>query len=98
VPCSSARSFCDGSGWAGGQWRLRVTEWIDRGFADEEAQDLADLVSFQMQPVQGAAELPVLLLNEGLLAAGLLSHHGGDVAAEVVHDLEQLVPEDAGAE
>jgi hypothetical protein len=88
------------SGWTGGQWRGGVGEWIDRWFAYEEAEDLADLVSFQMQPVQGAAKLAVLLKNERLFAVGLLSHHGDDdaVTAEVVHELEQPVPEGGGAE
>ena len=53
---------------------------------------------FRCNQSQVLSELLVLLLNEGLLAAGLLSHQGGDAAAEVVHDLEQLVPEGAGAE
>ena len=53
---------------------------------------------FRLQPVQGAAEFLVLLLNEGLFAVGLLSHQGGDVAAEVMHDLEYAVPEGGGAE
>src|SRR5450755_3223438 len=97
VPCVKLTSACDGSGRAGGRCR---GEWIDRWFADEEAQYLADFVSFQLQPVPAAVQLFVLLLNERLLAAGLLSHHGDDdaVAAEVVHDLEQSVPEGAGAE
>jgi hypothetical protein len=86
--------LCDGSGWAGG----RCLEWIDWWFADEEAEDLAEFVSFQMQPVHGAAELPVLLPNEGLLAVGLFLHHSPDVAAEVMHELEQPVPEAGGAE
>ena len=51
-----------------------------------------------MQPIQGAAELPVLLLNECLHAAGLLAHQGFDAAAEVMDDLEQVVPEGGGAE
>ena len=51
-----------------------------------------------MQPVQGAAVLSVLLPNVGMLAAGLLSHHGDNIAAEVMHELEQPVPEGAGAE
>jgi len=37
----------EGSGRAGGQCRVGGAEWIDRWFADEEAQDLADLVSLQ---------------------------------------------------
>ncbi len=45
VPGVRLTSFRDGSGWAGGQCR---GEWIDRWFADEEAESLADLVSFQM--------------------------------------------------
>src|ERR1700733_12674978 len=76
APCVST-SFGGGSGRAGGQVG---GEWIDRWLADEEAEYLAALVSFQMQPVQGAAELLVLLRDEGLLAAGLLSHHGFDAA------------------
>ena len=40
----------------------------------------------------------VLLLDERLLAVRLLSHEGPDVAAEVVHELEQCVPEGWGAE
>ena len=47
-------------------------KWIDRWFADEEAEYLSEFVSFQMQLVPGAVELPVLLLNERLLAAGFL--------------------------
>ncbi len=54
--------------------------------------------SFQMQPVPGAALLLVLLLDERLFAAGLLSHHGFNAAAEVMHDLEYPVPEFGGAE
>jgi hypothetical protein len=67
-------------------------------FADEAAEYRADLVWFQLQPVPGVVWFPVLLLNQRLLAMGLLSHHGDDVAAEVVYDLKQLVPERAGAE
>jgi hypothetical protein len=44
---ASATSFCDGSGRAGGQCRGGGAEWIDRCFADEEAEYLADFVSFQ---------------------------------------------------
>ena len=51
-----------------------------------------------MQPIQGAAEFAVLLLNEGLLAAGLLSHQSGDIAAEVMDELEHVVPEGGDAE
>ena len=87
-----------GSGWAGGRCSGGGAEWIDRFLADEEAQNLANSVSFQMQPIQGAAEFAVLLLNEGLLAAGLLPHQVADVAAEVMDDLEHVAPEGGGAE
>jgi hypothetical protein len=52
----------------------------------------------RMQPVQGPVELLVLLLNEHLLAAGLLPHQGADTAAEALPDVELAVPERAGAE
>ena len=48
APFIGAMAFCNGSGRAGGQWRGRVGEWIDWWFADEEAESLADFVSFQM--------------------------------------------------
>ena len=47
APGVSVASFLEGSGRAGGRCRVGGAEWIDRWFADEEAQDLADLISFQ---------------------------------------------------
>ena len=43
APCVRLTLFCHGSGRAGGQG----LEWIDRWFADEEAEDLAEFVWFQ---------------------------------------------------
>ena len=40
----------------------------------------------------------VLLFGEGLLATGFLLHQRGDAATEMMHGVEQLVPEFAGAE
>ena len=53
---------------------------------------------FRCNQSQVLSELFVLLLNERLFAAGLLSHQGFDAAAEVMHDLEHVVPEGGGAE
>ena len=46
-PGGSVLAVGDGSGWAGGQCRGGGAEWIDWWFADEEAEDLADFISFQ---------------------------------------------------
>ncbi len=45
---------------------------------------------FSCNQLVGAVELLVLLLDECLFAVALLPHHHlGDVAAEVMHELEQ---------
>ena len=91
VPCFRLTPCCYGSGWAGGRC---LAEWIDRWFADEEAEDLAA----QIPPVPIALRAACGLPSERLAAAGLLFHQGGDAAAEVIHDLVQMVPEGGGAE
>ena len=70
----------------GGPWRLL------RG-----AGRLADHVPSQMRPVSPGRRA-VLLAVQGLLAAEPLAHQVGDAAAVALHDVEQLVPEGAGAE
>src|SRR5271165_4407435 len=86
-----------GSGWGGGDGGGGV-ERIDRGLADEEAEDLAEPVPAHVDPVPAGAADAVLLLGECLLAAGSLLHQLVHAAAEISHDLEQRVPEDAVAE
>src|SRR5579871_2750060 len=86
-------SCCGGSGRAGGGG-----EWMDRRFADEEAEHLADGVGAQIGPVPGGVAAALGLAGEGFGAAGLLQHQRGDAAAEILDDQEQLGPEGAGAE
>src|SRR3984957_8271384 len=83
------------SGWAGGR---RRAEWIERWFAEDEAVDLSDHVAAQIPPVPIALRAAFGLPSERIAAAGLLPHQGGDAAAEVVHDLVQMIPEGGGAE
>ena len=77
VRTGRARRGPDNSGCAGASRpsaavERRAGSGIDRRLADEEAEDLADGISFQTQPVPVAVELAVLLFGERLLAAGFL--------------------------
>ena len=66
----------------------------------KKPEDLAELISFQSQPVGAAAERPGPCSWNGTPSRDgfSLSLHGPDIAAEVVHDLEQAVREGGGAE
>src|SRR5579872_204092 len=91
-PCrASGRGCGDGGG--------RV-ERVDRWLADEEAEHVAQVISFQAQPIPIGAAYAVLLVGECLATSGLRAHQSVDAvaAAEPVHDVEQLVPEGAVAE
>src|SRR5262249_29991920 len=84
-------------GRAGGQ-RGRC----DRLLADEEPQRLTDrftsLIEPLIKPGPIVRRMPVLLPVERLLATPSLLHHAGDAAAIAAREIEQLVPECAGAE
>src|SRR5580700_5521917 len=86
-----------GSGRGGGD-RGGEVERIDRRLADEEAEYLVDGISCQTQPVPVAVGRAVLLPRECLAAAGFLPHQRGNAAAEILHDVEQFVPEFALAQ
>src|SRR5690242_19618550 len=73
-------------------------ERVDRRFADEEAEDLSELIPRQTQPIPVGVRSAVLLLRISLLAIGFAPHQLLYAAAEPGHDLEQLVPEFAVAE
>src|SRR5215813_11704322 len=83
---------CDTSGWGGGDGGGWVKP-VDRGLADEEAEDLAASIPAWIDPVPGSSGIPVLLVGKCLTAAAFLRHVPADVAAEIGDELEQFVPE-----
>src|SRR5579863_3769474 len=82
------------SGWGGGDGGGGV-ERVDRGLADEEAEDLAERFAGHADPVPIGVADAVLLLVECFAAAGFFLHQFGDgvAAAEQDHDVGQGVPE-----
>ena len=100
VPLVRQTWVCAGrSGWGGGYGGGGV-EWVDRGLADEEAEDIAERVAGYVQPVPAGFGIAVLFFFECLAAAGFFAHQlvDGVAAAEPVHDVEQGAPEAGVAE
>ena len=100
VPLVGQTWVCAGrSGWGGGYGGGGV-EWVDRGLADEEAEDIAERVAGYVQPVPAGFGIAVLFFFECLAAAGFFAHQlvDGVAAAEPVHDVEECVPEDGVTE
>jgi hypothetical protein len=94
-----AASIRDGSGRGGGDGGSGI-ERIDRRLADEEAEDLAQRIVADGQPVPGGFGIAVLFFLEGCAAAGFFPHQtvDGVATAEPVHDVEQGVAKAGVAE
>ena len=103
APWVRLRSTCNGSGRAGGQgrgWMPGVGDSANgsTGVSPMKKPSIWRMASrFRCNQSRVLPSLPVLLLNECLLAAGLLAHQGFDAAAEVMDDLEHVAPEGGGA-
>ena len=80
------------AGWACG------CRWKHRLLADDEPKHLTGRVPPPVRKVPDLGGASVLLSIERLLATVSFAQHGAWAAAVVMHGIEQLVPEGAGAE